>query len=335
MLRKGTLLLTCALFASMALAQDVIYTQYLPNPYLINPAYAGYEGRSTFALTHRRQWTGITDAPVSSNLNYHIPFLSGLNLGVNITQDEGGIFKKTSGIVTAGYTLSLGWYHFLSFGLSIGGGNTSIDLSEGVNTADPALAGVLDNSSFLKGNFGMAYHYHGINIGFTLPRLFNTETYSTESFDNGEFDALQSFIINADYMLYFADGAHAFQPYVLYRSYPEYSPQFEAGGVFHINHLLWIGGAYRDEFGYSGYLGVKISDFTVGYAYDMSSSSISGVNMSTHEIQLTYTIGLKSSWTEQYSTFLSSAQPHRPERPDPPTKEQNPRFKHGQQYLPD
>ena len=312
--------------------QEVFFTQYIQNPYIINPAYAGYEGRSTFALTHRRQWTGIQDAPVTTNFNYHIPFLSGLNLGVNVTQDQGGIFKTTSGLVTAGYSLQLDWYHFLSFGLSFGGGNTSVDLSNGVNLGDPALGGVLESSAYLDGNLGLAYHYHGINLGITLPSLFTREFYNNESFVIGNFEALQDFIINLDYMLYLAEGQHAFQPYVLYRSFPEYAPQIEAGGVFHINHIAWIGGLYRLDFGYAGMLGFKIQDLTVGYAYDYSSNAISGINQSTHEIQLTYTIGLKSAWTDQYSTFLSSARPDRPERPAPPSKEQNPRFHRTKKY---
>ena len=312
--------------------QDVFFTQVLPNPYIINPAYAGYEGRSTFALTHRRQWTGIEDSPVTTNFNYHIPFLSGVNLGVNVTQDQGGVFKTSSGMITGGYSLQLDWYHFLSFGLSIGGGNTALDFTEGVNINDPALGNVLDNSSFLDGNFGIAYHYHGINLGITLPHLFTRPIYSTESFGLGDFDALQNFIVNLDYLFYFSGGDHAFQPYILYRSFPEYSPQFEAGGVFHINHLLWIGAAYRDQFGYAGYLGLKVQDLTIGYAYDMSSTSINNVNLSTHEIQLTFSIGQKSAWTEQYSTFLSSQQIERPAKAEPPTKEQSPRFRRGVQY---
>jgi type IX secretion system PorP/SprF family membrane protein len=334
-MKRGIVLLFGLFISFCSFGQVVNFTQYLPNPYLINPAYAGYEGRSTFALTHRRQWIGIDEAPVSTNFNYHVPFLSGVNLGVNITQDEGGIFKSTSGLVTGGYTLSLGWYHFLSVGLSIGAGNTGLDLDEDVNLNDPALGGVLDNGSYLLGNFGIAYHLHGLNLGATLPDLFTTQTYyrdSTEGFYRGDFDALQNFIVNLDYMLYFGGGAHAFQPYAIYRSYPEYSPQFDVGGVFHINHLLWIGGAYKGDFGYSGYLGFKISDLTFGYAYDMSSQSVSGVNLSTHEIQLTYTIGLKSSWADQYSTFLSSQKPSRPERQAPPTREDNPRFNRGQRY---
>jgi type IX secretion system PorP/SprF family membrane protein len=335
-------------FAFSSHGQDVFFTQYLPNPYIINPAYAGYEGRSTFALTHRRQWTGIDDAPVTTNFNYHVPFLSGLNLGVNVTQDQGGIFKNTSGLITAGYSLQMGWYHFLSFGLSFGGGNTLIDFSEGVNINDPALSGILESSAYLDGNLGLAYHFHGFNIGVTLPSLFTRQFYNTEYLPQGEFEALRQYIINVDYMLYFSDGQNAFQPYLLYRSFPEYAPQIEAGAVFHINNLLWIGGIFRSDFDdsaimppkantLSGLLGFKIQNLSIGYAYDYNygSNNISFINQSTHEIQLTYTIGLKSAWADQYSTFLSSTKPDRPKREQPPQKEQNPRFIKGPKYLPD
>jgi len=40
-----------------------VYSQYMMNKFLINPAVAGSEGYTAFNLTSRKQWLGIKDAP--------------------------------------------------------------------------------------------------------------------------------------------------------------------------------------------------------------------------------------------------------------------------------
>ena len=42
-----------------------IYSQYMMNKFLINPAVAGSEGYTAFNLTSRKQWLGIKDAPLT------------------------------------------------------------------------------------------------------------------------------------------------------------------------------------------------------------------------------------------------------------------------------
>ena len=311
------------LCSNVSSAQKIpLYTQYFTNPYIYNPAYAGLEGRSVFTLTHRRQWVGITDAPVTSNFVYHTALKGGVNLGVNVTQDEAGIFKTSSGLLTFGYTVGLGWNHFLSFGISGGAAFNSIDLSSGVNVNDPALSSVLDNNTSLEGNAGIAYHIGNLNLGFALPRLFNTATYATESFDTGEFDALSNYILTANYMVYFGMGSHVFEPYLLYRSYQGYESQFEAGAIFQFNDLFWVGGNYRQNYGYAGLVGLKLkSSLSIGYAYEVPANKVSGVNTVTHEIQISFSLGKKNKRSEKHSTFLASEQvvkPKKEKKEDPP-----------------
>lgn len=320
------------LFTSKLTAQDIpTFTQFFTNPYMYNPAYAGLEGRSTFVLTHHRQWIGINDAPVTTNFLYHTALKFGVNLGANITQDEFGIFKTTSGLLTFGYTVSLGWNHFISFGISGGSAFNNLDLSEGVNLNDPALAGVLENSISLAGNAGIAYHISNFNIGFALPNLFKTATYSTIDFDKGEFDALTNFNVTADYMIYFADGQNALEPYFLYRSYQGIPSQFEGGAIFHYKEVFWLGGGYRQDFGYMGMLGLKLNyGLSIGYAFEYSATSISGINLTSHEIQISFLLGDPIPRKENYATFLDNTMRIRPikVKKEEPKKENRPRFEH-------
>src|SRR5574339_1065151 len=47
------------------------YTQYILNQYVINPAITGIENYVDVKLSHRHQWVGIQDAPVTTYLTIH------------------------------------------------------------------------------------------------------------------------------------------------------------------------------------------------------------------------------------------------------------------------
>jgi type IX secretion system PorP/SprF family membrane protein len=46
--------------------QDPMYSQYMMNPYLINPAYAGSKGYTAYSLAARQQWLGFDNAKAPS-----------------------------------------------------------------------------------------------------------------------------------------------------------------------------------------------------------------------------------------------------------------------------
>jgi type IX secretion system PorP/SprF family membrane protein len=303
-----TFLVLCSSLS--ALSQDIpIYTQYFANPYIYNPAYAGLEGRPTFSIAHRRQWLGIEDSPITYNFTFHSPIILGFNMGVNVTQDNYGIFQSNSALLTFGYTVDLGFNHFLSFGISGGVGNQRVDPTD-LNLNDPALGDVLDQGAYLDGNAGLAYHIGGLNIGFALPRVFKTSVYPTQDFDTGELGLIRNYIVTIDYMFYFGTGSFAFQPYGLYRSYEGFDPQFEGGGIVHLNNLLWFGGAYRQDFGVAGLIGLKLNGvFSAGYSYEMPLGASNGINQTSHEIQLTFAFGKKNNRSKKHATFVASEQP--------------------------
>src|SRR4029079_7090050 len=55
----------------LAAQQKPHYTQYILNQYIINPALTGIENYTDIKLSHRHQWVGIQDAPVTTYLTIH------------------------------------------------------------------------------------------------------------------------------------------------------------------------------------------------------------------------------------------------------------------------
>ena len=321
-------LISFCLFLSIGInvqAQDFPhYSLYNLNPYVINPAYAGVEGRPFVSLTHRRQWLGIEDAPVTSNIAFHTPVVGGFNMGLNVTQDEYGIFQQNGALLTFGYNVQLGFNQYLSFGISGGAKMQNINF-DGIDVSDPALGNInQDNTIKLDGNIGLAYHISGFNLGFSLQNIFNTRTYPQEPFEVGELGLIRNYIITADYMIYFGNDDYIFQPFGNYRSFEGFDGQWEAGGIFHIKHALWLGGSYRQDYGIIGMLGVKLkSSFSLAYAYEMPAAKVDGINKSSHEINLGFAFGKKKERAKKYQTFIASRKPVKPKK-EKKKKEEDP-----------
>ena len=78
------LCLVCILFAFMGESyaqQQIVYNQYLQNPYYVNPAFSGTDGITEFVLLAREQWIGYKDRPRTYSLNFQMNLLDNPVLG--------------------------------------------------------------------------------------------------------------------------------------------------------------------------------------------------------------------------------------------------------------
>ena len=74
LMRKLSMILCATIFFSNADAQQQPqYTQYLINNYILNPALTGIENYTDVKISHRHQWIGLQDAPVTTYLTLHAP----------------------------------------------------------------------------------------------------------------------------------------------------------------------------------------------------------------------------------------------------------------------
>lgn len=107
-----------------------------------------------------------------------------------------------------------------------------------------------------------------------------------------------------------------FEPYVLYRHSDVLPPLLEATGIITLNHTVWFGGSYKQDFGITAVGGFKFNKtFGLGYAYSLSNSGENEINSPTHEIQLNLLLGGRKENRVVYS-FVDS------ELPKPKSKRQ-------------
>src|ERR1700748_1446919 len=72
--------------------QDNLYSQYMFNGLLINPAYAGSNEVLSATALNRNQWVGFDGAPRTNTFSLHTPLKNKkINLGITFINDRYGI----------------------------------------------------------------------------------------------------------------------------------------------------------------------------------------------------------------------------------------------------
>jgi type IX secretion system PorP/SprF family membrane protein len=306
-------------------AQDITnFSQFFINPYSINPSYAGIEGRPAMFLGYRKQWTDIEGAPATSSFTFHAPTSFGLNYGLNLSNQKAGVLNTSAALVTLGYSIAMDKHNFIRFGLSGGAAYNSMDLSvfDELTDPDPVAAEALDKNMYLIGNAGLSFHFKSVHFGASMPTIFTPAYVSKDAFSVTEVKPFQSLIVHASNRFYFAKDKHVFEPYVLYRMNQDLPSQIEAAAVVHLNHVLWFGGSWKQDFGISALGGVKVQNFfLIGGSYSLKNTGINELNSPTFEIQLSYIFGAKKKDIPVYS-FVNTVKEKEKRKLPPPARPQ-------------
>ena len=118
---KHLLLVFTYLFSFAACAQqDPIYAQYINNPLVINPAFAGSNNMFNAAVQYRTQWAGLDANPATFNFSSHLSMAQNkVGVGLIASQDKLGDVKNTAFNTLYSYKIQLKETVF-SFGLQAG-----------------------------------------------------------------------------------------------------------------------------------------------------------------------------------------------------------------------
>lgn len=285
-------------------------THFFMNPYSINPSFAGTDGKPSLFLTYRKQWVGIEGAPVISNFSFHAPTGKRIGFGLNVTNAQRSVLNTTSGYLTTSYGISFSSHVRLRFAISAGAAYNGVDVEEIQNITDPAVQELLlEENMYLVGNAGISLQVKHFNFGISVPNLFSDEYTSGAEFTVGEVKPFENTILFLTNRFYFGNDKHVFEPYLLYRYSDVLPHQYEASAAIHLNHVVWFGGSYKQDFGITAFGGVKLQKlFGLGYAYSLKNSGVNEINSPTHEIQLNLLLGIRGKEREYYS-FVDTSKP--------------------------
>lgn len=293
--RIAILFLFLSFSAGVFAQQDPMYSQYVFNGLLINPAYAGSREVLSATALYRNQWINIPGAPKTGNFSLDTPVKNQkVGLGVNMIFDKIGVTSHSGiyGIYSYKVNFAEG---LLSFGMQAGvdfynSNNSQVQYSENNSQVDPAF--VSDYHRILPNfSFGMYYHnerfYLGMSTMNLLGHAIQNEIYPNMSNDLN-INIVSHFYLNTGY-LFDVNKDIQFQPSFLLKFVPGAPVEADLNAVFMFFDLLSLGVSYRTNASINVLTQVKISkQLSLGYSYEYSTNELSNFTSGSHEIMLRY-----------------------------------------------
>ncbi|WP_316635931.1 type IX secretion system membrane protein PorP/SprF [uncultured Flavobacterium sp.] len=275
--------------------QDSQYTQYMYNPGIVNPAYAGSRDVMSIFGLYRSQWVGLEGAPKTGTISMHTPIEnSKLGLGFSLVNDRIGPSDETNFATDISYTIDVSYQYKLAFGIKASANLINIDYTK-LDVFDPSDPRFQENvSNKFSPNVGAGVYLYSDNtyVGLSAPALLQTK-----HFDGSvNYDGSSTFFAREQVHYYLMAG-HVFdldynlkfKPSALVKITEGAPLQVDLSANFLFNEKFTAGVAYRWSAALSALVGFQVSDgLFIGYAYDAETTKLANYNSGSHEIFLRF-----------------------------------------------
>jgi len=307
----------------MSFAQQLpLYSQYLYNKFLINPAQAGSDGFTSINLTAREQWVGYTGAPRTYSLSWQTRILKKsyrlnqnifnrtvyrpktdgkIGFGGYVFSDKNGLIQKTGFQLCYSYHMWLHDYTQLSMGMAFTGYHYVINATA-INFYDPNEPWL--NNDLRKGvfipdvDFGLYLLDPKFEVGFSALQLFGASAKIGD-------EAYKNYYLDRHFYLFglynFESGTKAeLQPSLMVKMSEQRRPQSNVGFTYCWDQAFWAGLAYRTGTGGAIVANIRfrfipsrvmLTTMYAGYAFDYTLNKIQNATYGTHEVTIALKFG--------------------------------------------
>jgi type IX secretion system PorP/SprF family membrane protein len=308
-----------------------LYSQYMMNKFLLNPAIAGSDGYTSVNFTAREQWVGFMNAPrthaisgqtrilktsyisKSTSVRKKItrPSRSGrVGIGGYIFNDRNGIISRTGFQLTYAYHIDLSETargpHRLSFGISANAFQFQID-DDGINTENIEYDEFWENYDKVMfipdANFGVYYSTRDYYAGFSAHNLFKS-VLQLGIQGESNYKMLRHYYIMGGYTFELPNPDFAIQPSALFKSSDDlHSFQVEVSAKVFYQDNYWGGISFRSSDALIIMAGLKVDQYYFGYAFDYALSNIRKHSLGSHEFMVAVKFGdnaRRYRWLDRY-----------------------------------
>ncbi len=269
--------------------QDPLYSQYIFNPFIINPAYAGFSKDVTALASYRRQWAGFEGSPVTMNATGHMAlFNNRMGLGLTLLQDKIGTNKTTEVLASYAYHVAMSKGTRLSFGLQAGVVNYRNDFDElTIDRNDPKFQ---NNISELSPSFGVGVIFSSDKffLSMAVPKMLDGVTAASDDMDvvlyNQQFYGMGSYLFTLSHRL-------KLKPYVLARLTSGAPANTDFGVALNADDSYTLGLFTRNMHTYGAMMKINLGDMLrIGYIFELPTNKSVGLNYPAHE----FTLGIRA-----------------------------------------
>lgn len=279
-------------FPALSFAQQSpLYSQYMLNDYVINPAIAGSKSYFPVRLSVRDQWTGFEEAPSTQSLSFHRHVGDGrVGLGGIMYQDNTGPTSQM------GFQVTYAYHAYLSSIES----NLSLGVSPMVyqytlNTQDltfhnPEIVGGGTYREILPDASVGAYLYgRGYSIGVSVYQLFESMFKESVYQAYGDNTGARHYFLTAAITKEIHKSFHV-EPSVMLKAIDVGPTQLDLNVRAIFNRKFWTGLSLRTDQSVVVLLGMNLETFHLAYGFDYTMQSIGTHTSGSHEISVGFNI---------------------------------------------
>lgn len=300
-MKKKTGLLLVLAFGLIALIhpdgysqQHPIFTQYMFNGLVLNPAYSGSHDAMTLTASARRQWSGIEGAPQTEVFSMHTPIgFTRSATGLVFIHDHVGVTSQYMFYGTYAYRIPVSKNAKVAVGGQAGATYYRANLNDltivtrNPGVTDPSFAGT---DSRLLPNLGIGVYYYNQKtyVGLSLPTVINNRWNNQDP--NVKATQERHYFLTAGHVFDLSPDLKL-KPNVLLKWVEDGPFQYDINANLFIQNKLWVGVSYRMQDSIDGLFQFNINDqFSVGYSYGYPISSLASLQSGTHELVLNFRV---------------------------------------------
>jgi len=275
--------------------QDPMYTQYMENLSILNPAYAGSKDVVSMMAVSRNQWVSMPGAPDTRTLAINSPVAgSNMGLGLSFLSDHIGVEKQTGLYVDYSYKLNFSNNRVLALGLK-GGINfyeAGVSALATNDPNDPVFANDINRSFLPNLGVGAFFSSDRYYLGLSAPKLIenkiNANGFSTQNVSREQIHLffMAGYVFDVNRIV-------KFKPSILTKFVANAPVSFDLNSTFLFYDKLWLGVMYRLGDSFGGLFQLQVNNqIKIGYSYDLPINQLGAYNNGTHEIMVTYDFNL-------------------------------------------
>jgi type IX secretion system PorP/SprF family membrane protein len=299
------------LFIGMAVqiawsGQDPLYTQFMTNPYLINPGLTGTYPYYQIIANNRLQWVGFADAPITNTISMYGPMVSQpMGVGGYIMQDKWGPESKISFCGTYAYNYGLAEDLKLSMGLMLGMYQYKIDGTD-LHIEQPDryfVSGEIYQNFKPDASVGFYLYSSTYNVGLSVTDLFgnklkyddNTSLADADTTTRSKISRIKQHIYLHGGYKYFINHEFAVEPAIVFKKVTAIPLQMDLnarvwyGKRSWNGDKVWAGLSYRTKDAINVMVGyIYQRKIEIGYSYDITLNKTRVYQSGTHELMITF-----------------------------------------------
>lgn len=268
--------------------QDPLFTQYMFNKLVVNPAYAGSQEMTTIELLDRYQWVGIDGAPKTLTLSAHtVTNNNKVGLGVYVYRDEIGPTIDQGIMGTYAYRIqtSKGW-----FSMGIQGGIKYFDFDWNmINTQYPDEVFQPQEIRRITPDFNLGFYYQAPRFfaGISSKQLLENEYGVMEYEGKNTFSRLSRHFYAMSGLAVPLNDKMVFRPSFLVKYVKNAPVQTDINASILFDDIFWVGMSYRFNQAVSFLTEIHITrNIRLGYSFDLYVNDLQLHNKGSHEIRL-------------------------------------------------